>query len=132
RDSNSNNGEHPPDIVTQIAYIAKEWTSSDQNTPSVGQVLEYFKPKADFAKKNITKAAVIHFENTKKFVVDFEDGSEIIGIVTPGDNKYIEGEPFAIEYTEGQKRWRLEKDSGSNVFNKRKEVALPKVATGIY
>lgn len=132
RDKRNTDDGQPPDIVTKIEYIAKEWTGSDQNTPSVGQVWEYFKPKADFAFKNITKAKVIYWESTKKIVLDFEDGSENVGTVTPGNNKYIESEPYAIEYTEGQKRWRLEKDLGSSIFNKRKEVTMPKTVTGIY
>ena len=125
RDGKSTNNGQPPEIISSIEYIAKEWTGSDQYTPSTGQVVEYFKPKADFSSKNIVNARVSSRENPKRIVIEFEDGREDAGTVTAGSNKYIEDEPFAIEYTEGQTRWRIEKDQGSNVFNKKKQVAIP-------
>ena len=55
----------------------------------------------------------------------FEDGTVDTKIVSHVSNAVIENEPYAVEYTEGQKRWRLEKDKDSKVFNKKKEVAIP-------
>lgn len=116
----------------QIEYIAKEWTSGNRHTPSIGAVVEYFKPKSPYDKDDISKAEVRYLENTKMINFIFEDGTIDTRIVTHVSNKVVEDEPYAIEYTEGQKRWRIEKDVGSSVFNKKKEVALPKQSTGVY
>lgn len=116
----------------RIEYVAKEWTNSNRFTPSVGTVVEYFKPKSPYDKENISKAEVRHLENTKMVSFSFEDGTIETGIVTHVLNKFIQDGPYAIEYTEGQKRWRIEKDSGSSVFNKKKEVASPQISTGAY
>ena len=116
----------------KIEYIAKEWTGGNRFTPSVGAVVEYFKPKSPYNGDNISKAEVKHLENTKMISFVFENGTIENGIVTHVSNKFIEDEPYSVEYTEGQKRWRLEKDEGSKIFNKRKEVAMPKQATGNY
>lgn len=116
----------------KIEYIAKEWTGGNRGTPSVGAVVEYFKPKSPYNNNNISKAEVKHSENTKMVSFVFEDGTIDTRIVTHVSNKVIEDEPYAIEYTEGQKRWRIEKDSGSAVFNKKKEVSFPKEVTGIF
>ncbi len=120
------------DFATSIEYIAREWTGQDRYTPSTGAVTEFYRTIAPFDQKNITKAEIRHMENTKKIVIDFEDGNEEIGIVTPSKNKFVDEAPYAIEYTEGQKRWHIEKDTGSAVFSKRKAIALPKNGTGVY
>ena len=71
-------------------------------------------------------------ENPKMVVFIFEDGTVDTKIITHVSNVVVEDEPYAVEYTEGQKRWRIEKDSGSNIFNKKKEVALLQNSTGAY
>jgi len=109
----------------KIKYIAKEWTGASQFVSSVGAVAEYFKPKSPYDKDNISKAEVKSSENPKMVVFIFEDGTVDTKIVSHVSNAVIENEPYAVEYTEGQKRWRLEKDKDSKVFNKKKEVAIP-------
>lgn len=132
RDAKNTNGGQPPDIVTTIEYISKEWTGGDRFTPSIGAVIEFFNPKPPYDKENIAKASVRESENTKMLNFEFTDGTLESGIVSSGTNKYIEDEPYAVEYTEGSTRWRIEKDQGSSVFNKRKQVAFPKTSTGVY
>lgn len=107
-----------------VEYIAKDWTGASSSTPSVGAVAEYFKPKPPFNENNLSSAEVKNSENPKMVSFVFENGTIETGIVTHVSNKFIEDYPYAIEYTEGQKRWRIEKDAGSSVFNKKKEVAL--------
>ncbi len=122
------------EVSTSIEYIGKEWTGQDRYTPSLGAVVEFYRTVPPFDQKNINKADVLHMENTKKISIDFQDGNEKVGIVTPSaNNQFIQDEPYAIEYTEGQKRYHIEKDNGSTVFNKKKEISLPKNAnTGVY
>ena len=108
----------------KIEYIAKEWTGQNAFVPSVGAVIEYFKPKFPYNKDNISKAEVKSSESPKMVSFVFEDGVVDTKIVTHVSNLVIEDEPYAVEYTEGQKRWRLEKDKDSKIFNKKKEVPI--------
>lgn len=113
-------------LSRKIEYIVKEWTGANQLVSSVGAVAEYFKPKSPYDKNNLSRAEVKSSENPKMVSFIFEDGTIDTRIVTHVSNPVIEDEPYAIEYTEGQKRWRIEKDANSSVFNKKKEVAMAK------
>ena len=132
RPSHADDPSIPPDAASSIEWIAREWTNGDFHTPSIGAVVEYFKTKIPYDQPNVTKLQVIHWESTKKIALEFLDGSVEQGIIAPDKNKFILDEPFAVEYTEGQKRWRIEKDMGSAVFNKRKEITQPQSAPGVY
>ena len=125
RDSRNGNGNHLPELVTKIEYIAKEWLDGNGFSPSVGAVVEYFKLKSSYD-GNVSKAEVKISESPKTISFIFEDGSIETGVIVSQKNKFIDDEPYAVEYTEGQKRWRIEKDNGSNIFNKRKEIGLQK------
>lgn len=109
-----------------IDYFAKEWTGNSQFISSAGAVIEYFKPKNPYDLNNLSKAEVRSQESTKALYFIFDDGTVESGFMPVGSNKFIGDEPYAIEYTEGQKRLRIEKDNGSSVFNKKKEVAMLK------
>ncbi|MGB7282394.1 MAG: hypothetical protein WBE13_09050, partial [Candidatus Acidiferrum sp.] len=114
-----------------IQYIEKEYTKSgDSISPSPGQVIEYYHAKSGFATQ--VKASVLSTEDTKKVEFLFPDGTETDGYVTPGSNKFIDAKPYAKSYTEGEKRWLIEKSEGSDIYDKRKLISPPKEATGIY
>jgi hypothetical protein len=115
----------------EIEYIEKEYTrAGERYEASSGQVNEYYRPSAAFAGK--VKAKVETEDSTKKLSFEFEDGSIVEGFVTPGKNKFIEEAPYAKSYTEGEKRWWIEKSAGSSVYDKRKGVGKPKEQTGEY
>lgn len=116
----------------RIEYIEKEYTKTgDQYVASSGQVIEYYRPKEAFA--GDVKAQVLHEDNTKKVSFEFADGSIVEGFVTPKSNKFIEDKPYAKSYTEGDKRWWIQKSSEeSDVYDKRKGVGKPKEETGMY
>ena len=115
----------------EIDYIEKEYTKAGQRYASApGRVIEYYRPRGVYAGK--VKANVMYNEDTKKVQFSFPDGTIETGYVSPGDNKFIEAEPYAKSYNEGQKRWWIEKSAGSNVYDKRKSVGQPKEDTGNY
>jgi len=123
--------DHAHTLYLEIEYVEKEYTKTgDKWEPSAGRVIEYYRPKKDFAGK--VKAQVLHFDDTKKVQFEFEDGSIVEGFINPGKSKFIEDAPYAKSYNEGQKRWWIEKSDSSNVFDKRKSVGQPKESTGEY
>jgi hypothetical protein len=125
------NPDHAHSMYMEIEYIEKEYTKSgDKYEPSAGKVLEYYRPKKDYSGK--VKARVLHFDDTKKIQFEFEDGTIVDGFINPGKNKFIEDEPYAKSYNEGQKRWWIEKSEGFKVYDKRKSVGQPKESTGSY
>lgn len=109
--------ESDPSIIAdefrELEYIAKVWDGP-------GAVKEYFRPKKEFAGK--VRAEVGYEDGRKKIHFVFQNGHEEDVSVTPGDNIVIETEPYAKDFTEGQKRWHLEKSKGSSVFDKRREL----------
>ncbi len=124
-------GDHAHSLYLEIEYIAKQYTkTADQYTPTAGRVIEYYRPKGDFAGK--VKAQVLFDEDTKKIQFQFEDGSIVEGFVTPGKNKFIEDTPYAKSYNEGQKRYWIESSSDNGTYDKRKTVGQPIEETGRY
>lgn len=119
-----------PDDFREVKYVIKEWTNGDRYTPSVGSVVEYYHLKPPFEGK--VKAKVLSDDDTKKVQFDFPDGTEIIGFVTPGRNKFIENNPYAIEYDFGNQRYLIEKSPSGKIFDERREVAAPLKPTGEY
>lgn len=123
--------EHVHSQYHEIEYIAKEYTKVGKRyDASAGQVIEYYRPKGDFARK--VQASVDEYSNTRKLIFEFEDGSELSGLVTPGSNKFIEDTPYAKSYTEGTQRWWVESSAGDAKYDKRKRVSPPKERTGEY
>jgi len=117
----------------EIEYIEKEFTrSGERYEASAGKVIEYFRPRSAGGFDGKVKAKVEFDDNTKKLTFEFEDGSVVEGFITPGKNKFLQDAPYAKSYNEGQKRWWIEKSSGSEVFDKRKPVGQPKEQTGEY
>ena len=125
------NSDHAHSMYMEIEYIEKEYTKTgDKWEPSAGRVLEYYRPRKEFAGK--VKAKVLHFDDTKKVQFEFQDGSIVEGFVAPGKNKFIEDVPYAKSYNEGQKRWWIESSDNNGKYDKRKAVGQPKESTGSY
>lgn len=120
-----------PRLTRRLKSIKKEWTNGkDPTVPSVGEVVEYYHIKPPYDGELVT-AEVRWQVNTKTVRFVFKDGTEETVMLLPGSKKVIEEEPFAIEYTMGEKRYRIEKVN-SKVFNKRKEIAKEGLKTGVY
>lgn len=130
----------------EIEYIAKEYTKVGKRyNASAGQVIEYYRPKGEFAGK--VQARVDEYgggegsgfgggnggtPNVHKLVFEFADGSEVSGNLPAGSNKFIEDKPYAKSYTEGtQRRW-VESSNNDGKYDKRKKVSPPKERTGEY
>lgn len=114
-----------------LKSVKKEWTNGVRAKPSVGAVVEHYRLKPPF-NGEVLSAQVLYFENSRKVSFVFKDGSEETGVIVPGPNKFIEDAPFAVEYTEGEQRWRMEKHGDSQVFNKRKQISPAVEPTGLY
>lgn len=106
-----------------IEYIAKEWTGNNPYQPSAGNVVEYYHPKERYAV--VLGAKVLGAVGAQEVKFLLPDGTEETGFITPMANKFIEDAPYAAAYTEGQKRWWIEKGKGSKIFNKRKPTGVP-------
>jgi len=115
----------------KIEYVEKEYTIAGQRyDASQGAVTEYYRPKGDFA--GLVKAQVLYNDDTKKVDFIFPDGSEITGFITTGENKFIEDKPYAKAFTEGGKRYWIEKSEGSDIYDKRRTINTPKESVGQY
>ncbi|MEK7608395.1 MAG: hypothetical protein AAB495_02355 [Patescibacteria group bacterium] len=106
----------------RLGYVGKAWTGRDRYTPSAGAVVEYYRPHKEFAGSMQAIEAFLGGD-PKKISFVFPDGTETNGYILPGTSKFVEDEPFAIAYTEGDRRWWIEKSEGSTVFDKRKQVS---------
>jgi hypothetical protein len=115
----------------EIEYVEKEYTKSGERyEASNGKVIGYYRPRKDFS--GPVKGMVQFESDTKEVRFEYADGSVIDGFVTPGKNKFVEDEPYAKSYNEGQKRWWIERSEGSKVYDKRRSVGQPKEETGEY
>jgi hypothetical protein len=115
----------------ELEYIEKEYTKTGERyEPSAGKVIEYYRPRGEFAGK--VKAQVNYEEDTKQLTFEFPDGSLVTGKIMPGKSKFIEDTPYAKSYNEGQKRWWIESSDNNGKFDKRKPVGQPKDQTGEY
>lgn len=137
-------GSPPSGGLRHIESFVKEWTQNDRYTPSVGgdpepnvrrSLWEYYRPKSPYDQEvqgGQDGTRVAHNENTKKLVVITKDGEDKGGIMVPRPNKFMEDAPWAIVYKEGEVWYRIEKQGGSAVFNKRRKTSPPKYQTGVY
>ncbi len=116
-----------------IKYIKKEWTGATRFEASLGAVVEYYKAKSPYDKMKFLSLKVIAFESTKKLSFVKEDGSTELAFIKSGQCKYMEDKPIAILYTEGEKRYIIKRTSGSELFDKRKELSVEVAEeTGVY
>lgn len=119
---------------TIIKYLEKEWINgTNRYQPSMGAVVERYKMRPPF-NGGLVSAQVLHAEDTKKVSLVLPNGREEKGLVAPGmNNVFIEDRPFAIIYTDGQKRYMLVDEDNDGKFEKRKELAVPpEYKTGNY
>ncbi len=125
-------GNNPDELkYRRIEAFAKEYTAGSKHEPAAGAAVEYFQPKAPYDGEFL-KAEVLHAQDTKKLEFSYKNGKQETVVLVPDTSELIEAEPYAIEYTEGEIRWHLEKRDGSKVYNKRKQVSNVKGKTGSY
>lgn len=94
----------------QIEHLVKEWDSN-------GQVKEYFRVKAPFDAANITSVSTYD----KRIAIVTNDGDEVVGYITPLNNKFIQDKPFAVSFVEGDQTWYLLDEDGDGKFEKRRQ-----------
>ena len=111
----------PPKLYRKLESVDKRWHNG-KGGMSIGNVKEHFRPKPPYD-VDLIKAEVLTVESERRVLFIMKDGSEERATIVPGSNKYIEDEPFAVEYDEADIRWRLEKSKDSKVFDKRRRMA---------
>ena len=55
--------------------------------------MEYYRSKPPYGRRNLVEARVLHQENTKKVSLGFENGTQEIIQVLPGQNKFVKTSP---------------------------------------
>lgn len=120
-------------LAKKIEAVVKEWTKPGERYAAGNfQVLEFFHLKDPYDKE-ISAAYVRANEDTKKISVILLNGEERTGMIVSGSNIFIQENPFAIEYTLGDKRYRIQDDNGDGIYEKRKEISKPATdETGTY
>lgn len=112
------------DDIKILSSLKKEWHGNHLLVPSVGWVFEYYKLKFPYNEK-LADARVLYKEDTKKITFILLDGEERRGMIVPGPNTFIADKPYAIEYSDGDIRWRLESTKEDGVYDRRKRIAQP-------
>ena len=120
-------------MTKKMEAIVKEWIRpGERYAASNFQVLEFFRLKDPYDKE-ISAAHVRADENTQKISVILLNGEERTGMIVSGNNIFIQENPFAIEYTLGDKRYRIQDDNNDGIYEKRKEISKPVAdETGTY
>lgn len=102
--------------MRQIEHMVKIYKTTSR-------AVEYYKPKADYAKRNILRADD-GLGDGKKIKIEFDNGEEKTGNVTPGSNLFTEDKPEKIAFDEGGKRFVIWDKDGDGTFELKMEVAL--------
>lgn len=114
-------GEDSP--VRQVKFFAKVYHAAADEWQAVkGEVVEYYRPLSEFAEKN-TLEAKVDWSNKKKVLIEREGKPGISGIVNPGKNAFTEERPVAIDFTDGETRWRIVDRNKSGVYTYRMEIS---------
>jgi len=109
--------------VRQIKFFAKVYhAAANEWEPVKGEVIEYYRPLPEFAEKNILEARV-DWSNKKKVTIEREGKPSISGILNPGKNAFTEEKPVAIDFTDGETRWRIADRDKTGVYMYRMEIA---------
>ncbi len=105
------------DYIKKIYHVAgKPWQSVK------GEVAEYYRPSKSYDAPDILEINV-DLSNKKKVTIEREGQSSVSGIISSGKNAFIEEQPFRIDYSEGETRWRLEDRERVGKFMYRMEVS---------
>lgn len=118
----------------KIAYIVKEWHSTGNHLkPSVGAVIEYYRPKPPYDKDDILEAKVLREESTKKLTVTRLGEQTATGFVYKS-NIFAVDKPEMIDYAYGNRRFRIADRAGNDgIYESRKEISRPAdYKTGVY
>lgn len=95
----------------KIEYFRKIWNGN-------GNVYEHFYSKSPYDQSNLVKVSV----SGTRVVMVTNEGEEITGYITPGNNKFIQDNPYSIEYTESEVRWLLVDEDSDGKFEKRRQI----------
>lgn len=107
----------------EIDFIAKIYHSaSNEWQPVKGEVVEYYLPQAPYNEKNVLEAKV-DWSNKKKLIIEREGLPSVTAIVTPGNNLFTGERPVAIDFSDGETRYRIVDRDKSGVYMYRKEIS---------
>jgi hypothetical protein len=128
-----NDEGHMHDPANELEYVVKEYTlGNDRYKAASSRVWEYYAPKSPYNEK-LLRGEVRDSENTKKVNFVFPDGTEDAKFVTPGSNRVIGDKPVMIAYNRNETtRWLLKDEDGDGVFEKKREIPMPRESTGYY
>lgn len=107
-----------------LSFVKKEWFGNHVRVPGPGAVIEYYRLKAPY-NQELIDAKVLYKEDTKRVLFVLSDGSEVRGMIIPGPNIFIEEKPYAVDYSDGDIRWRLESTKRDGIYDRRKKVSPP-------
>ena len=111
------------DNLRQIEFVIKKWYApANEWQVGKGEVVEYYKPKLDFANRNILETR-IDLQNRKRVSISRDGLSDMTVYVASGDNPLVGEKPSAIVFTDGEKRWMIRDKDGDGIFEGRKEIA---------
>lgn len=109
--------------VRQIDYIAKIYYSATDSWQSVkGEVIEYYLPLSPFNEKDILEIK-IDYSNKRKITIEREGYPSVSGVVSPGKNGFIGDRPVAVDFSDGEMRWRIADRDKNGVFMYRMEIS---------
>lgn len=103
-----------PSKPKQIEHFVKEWSSA-------GNVVEYYYPKPPLDQPNFSQVTV----SGKNLRAVTTAGEIIEGYIVPGPNKFVQDNPYAIVYTDGDRRWMIKDEDGDGKYEKKREVFEP-------
>ncbi len=109
--------------VRQIDFVAKIYYSATNSWQSVkGEVVEYYLLLPPFNEKDILETKV-DYSNKKKLTIEREGHPSISGVVNPGKNSFTSDRPIAIDFSEGETRWRIADRDKTGVYMYRMEIS---------
>lgn len=107
----------------EIDFIAKIYHSaSNELQPVKGEVVEYYLPQAPYNEKNVLEVKV-DWSNKKKLSIERDGQPNVTAIVTPGKNLFTGERPVAIDFSDGDTRYRIVDRNKSGVYMYRKEIS---------
>lgn len=107
----------------EINFIAKIYHSaSNESQPVKGDVVEYYLPVAPYNEKNILEVKV-DWSNKKKLTVERDGQPSVTAIVTSGKNLFTDDKPVAIDFNDGDTRYRIVDRDKSGIYVYRKEIS---------
>ena len=117
-------------LTRAIDFIVKVYHSaSNPFQPVKGGVVEYYRPLPPFDEKNVLEVKV-DYSNKKKLTVERDGQLSVTAVITPGKNLFTDERPVAIDFSDGDTRWRIVDRDKSGTYMYRKEISGSGITNG--